>query len=137
MKRALRSIVPVIAFASLLCLVTSSGALAACSNASLKGTYAASCTGIVGLPDSPFLQAIVGVVTFDGEGGLSVKATLMQNGGPAVPLNATGTYTVNADCTGSDVLAGAFHYDLAVFDKGFFSMETDPGTQITCQKQKQ
>jgi hypothetical protein len=139
MKRALRSIVSVIAFASLLCLVTGSRAQATCSNASLKGTYAASCTGTVGLPGSPVLQAIVGVVTFDGEGGLSVKATLMQDGGPAVPLNVTGTYTVNADCTGSDVLAGSFHYDIALFDHkgGFFSIETDPGTQVTCVKQKQ
>jgi hypothetical protein len=136
-KRELRSIVSVVAFAGLLCLVTGSRAQAACSNASLKGTYAASCTGTVGLPDSPVLQAIVGIVTFDGEGGLSVKATLMQNGGPAVPLNATGTYTVNADCTASDVLAGAFHYDIAVFDQGFFSIETDPGTQVTCVKQKE
>jgi len=81
----------------LLWLGTGSRAQASCSNASLKGTYAASCTGTVGLPGSPVLQAIVGIVSFDGEGGLSVKGTLMQDGGPAVPLNVTGTYTVNAD----------------------------------------
>jgi hypothetical protein len=139
MKRSLTSVISVIVLAGLLGLGTGSRAEAACSAASVKGSYAFSCTGTVGLPSSPVPQAIVGILTLDGEGGLSVKATLMQDGGPAVPITPTGTYTVNADCTGSTVIGGSFHYDIAIFDHrgGFFSIETDPGTQVTCVKHKE
>ena len=68
-----------------------------CSNASFKGSYGASCGGFVG--DSPL--AVIGVLTADGKGNISGVETLSVNGVITSGVTFTGTYTVNADCTGS------------------------------------
>ena len=72
-----------------------------CSNATLKGTFVHSGTGFEITPPSiagPI--AGVGTDTFDGNGGVTTTATLSINGN-IVPVTATGTYTVNPDCTGT------------------------------------
>jgi hypothetical protein len=144
MKRALRSVVSVIAFASLLWLVTGSCAQAVCNNGSLKGTYALSCTGTVGITNSsPGVPvADVGTVTFDGHGKCSGKDTYIVNGVQQGGnfASSTCTYTVKTDCTATlvgDPQPGGPHFDLALFDDGYFSIETDPGTVVACVKHKQ
>jgi hypothetical protein len=42
----------------------------------------------------------VGLVTFDGAGGLIVRDTLARSGTPAIEHVGAGTYSVNANCTG-------------------------------------
>ncbi|MGE5358038.1 MAG: hypothetical protein ACM3NQ_03410 [Bacteroidales bacterium] len=78
-----------------------------CSVATLKGTYGNLEQGTV-LMDvfgmtAPIPFAVAGVITYDGAGNLSgiFKSSF---GGFILPGNATGTYTVNPDCTYSDYI---------------------------------
>lgn len=79
----------------------------ACSNSSLQGSFGYSSTGT--LLDSyvppPFAGpfAEVGRQTFDGKGNTSGTATISSNGN-INRVTIQGTYTVNADCTGSMTL---------------------------------
>ena len=115
-----------------------------CSDASLKGTIAFSCTGTVGITSTStgVPAAGVGVFTFDGKGGGSGTQTVVADGaifvGPLAPF--TGTYTVNPDCTASATFsppgAPMTHFDIAIFKSGFFGVETDPGTVVSCVQNK-
>src|SRR5262245_8947581 len=72
-----------------------------CSIASLKGTFAFTGTGSIITPAQlagPVAE--VGTQSVGGRGGATYTATLSQNGN-IVPVTATGTYTVNPDCTGT------------------------------------
>lgn len=96
-----------IAAASLSLLVlTLSSAVSAqepCSNASLSGTYAFRVDGAnvsVPLPGGPGPFAAVGKNTYDGKGGMQGTIVISSNG-VIIPATYTGTYHVNADCTGS------------------------------------
>src|SRR5215472_8474872 len=79
-----------------------------CSNATLRGTFAYTSTGTIAAPPviaGPFVE--VGTQSFDGTGGTTLTATSSQNGNIS-PLTATGTYTVNPDCTGTMTLQVSF-----------------------------
>lgn len=68
-----------------------------CSLARAAGTYGVSDTGtIVGI--GPI--AVVSLATFDARGNISGKSTLSENGDIS-HRTASGTYTVNDDCTGT------------------------------------
>jgi hypothetical protein len=72
-----------------------------CSNASLKGAFAFTGTGVaVSPPNQAGPGAEVGTQTFDGNGNTTAAATLSANGN-IVQLTITGTYTVKPDCTGT------------------------------------
>jgi len=74
-----------------------------CSNATLTGRYATRGDGFVpgGPPPAPFVPfATVSMMTFDGYGHLSNDVTTSTNGAINSSVNP-GTYTVDADCTGS------------------------------------
>lgn len=78
-----------------------------CSNESLKGSYAIQGSGTV--MSGPFAgpAAFVGILRFDGVGHLEGNFTQRVNtaGGPVtlhVPIG--GNYSVNADCTGEDIV---------------------------------
>ncbi len=74
-----------------------------CSNATLAGRYATRGDGFVpgGPPPAPFVPfATVSMMTFDGYGHLSNDVTTSTNGAINSSVNP-GTYTVDADCTGS------------------------------------
>jgi hypothetical protein len=78
-----------------------------CSNASLQGGFGYTSIGTL-LPayvPPPFAGpfAEVGKQTFDGKGDTQATATLSANGN-IQPVTIQGTYTVNADCTGSMTL---------------------------------
>jgi hypothetical protein len=49
-------------------------------------------------------EAEVGTQTFDGKGGTTGAATLVDANGTVHQLTMTGTYTVNPDCTGTFTL---------------------------------
>src|SRR3954469_2026388 len=77
-----------------------------CTNATLKGDYAFS---VVDHDPPPLLLVVVGIGTFDGNGGFSQ----IDDRGDSLGLDATATnfvgpeictYQVNANCTGSQVI---------------------------------
>ena len=97
MKRTLTSIISIISVTSLLSLGGGARAQADCTNASLKGTYGITCEGALG--GSP--AAEVGIATYDGKGKVSGKSTISINGTILKDVPFEGTYTLNADCTGT------------------------------------
>ena len=115
-----------------------------CSNASLNGTYAYSGQGFGEVtPDissagfAPFVQT--GLVVYDGNGhitsGTFTYSTTTANGG-SVRGTFTGTYAVNADCSGTattDLGDGSlFHFDLVVQSPSTYTLiNTDPGALIS------
>jgi hypothetical protein len=77
-----------------------------CTNATLKGTFAHTASGFeISPPAIAGPLAGVGTDTFDGKGGVATSAMISLNGN-IVPVAATGTYTVNPDCTGKYVIPG-------------------------------
>jgi len=100
-----------VVFASLFALGIASNPVAGekekCSNAILQGSFGYSAAGT--LLDSyvpppyagPFGEACR--QSFDGKGNTAATATLSANGN-IQPITIQGTYTVNADCTGSMTL---------------------------------
>lgn len=75
-----------------------------CSNTSLRGSYAFQITGQILAPAAAAGPVSgVALTTFDGLGKLTQIDHVVHNG--IVPLEdwrpATGTYTVNSDCTGT------------------------------------
>jgi hypothetical protein len=109
-----------------------------CSNATLKGAYADQDTGtIVGV--GPF--AGVNVDSFDGKGKITIRGMSSLNGSVSAGLE-TGTYQVNADCSGTyTVTGGGITVDaFFVVDQAGKELQiviTDPGTVINCIARKQ
>jgi len=109
-----------------------------CSDATLEGRFAFTSTGfITDPPDLAGPFAIVGTQTFDGDGAFTATATVSQNGN-IIPVSIAGTYTVNADCTGTltaqispvDITTHVF---FVIDDNGkeFQHIQTDPGVVVT------
>ncbi len=104
-----------------------------CSNATLNGRFATRGSGFAPAnpmdPASPLVPfANVSLMTFDGEGGLT-NAAVNSGNGTIVPVNNTGTYELNADCTGTMTIAapvGVLTFYLVVADRGteFFMIST-------------
>jgi hypothetical protein len=110
-----------------------------CSASTLSGTYSDQDTGtIVGV--GPF--AGVNVDTFDGRGRLTIKGVSSVNGSVS-PGTSTGTYQVNADCTGtysvSDAYGDTFTAFFVISDGGneLRIIVTNAGTVINCVAHKQ
>jgi len=73
----------------------------ACTNSSLRSTFAFKGAGFIVSPPSvagPF--ADVNTLTFNGQGAVTGTGMVSQNGN-IVPVTETGTYNVNPDCTGT------------------------------------
>lgn len=77
----------------------------ACHNGLIKGTYGFSIEGQkLGGPGPVGPQVGVALATYDGMGGFTQIDTVTINGSVVADFThspATGTYTVNADCTGT------------------------------------
>jgi hypothetical protein len=107
--------------------------LEACSDATLNGRYGLtfsgySTTGAVPALTSASIPVVGGgVVTFDGNGNLSASETV-NLGGLIEPVNVTGTYAVNSDCTGTFTTAHA-HLNLVIIRnrREILAVNTDPG----------
>ena len=141
MKRSTIAKTFAIALLNALALGVASTAKAAdlgCSNATLKGTFAYTSTGVIVAPaDIAGPIAEVGIQSFDGNGGTTATATISGNGSIQA-LTIVGTYTVNPDCTGTAALQvspfGITVEVLFVIDdggNGFQAMETNAGFVIT------
>ncbi len=104
MKRTLVSITSVLILVGVCLLGTTPNLLAGegCTEASLNGRYGFLFNGVSGAELRPF--AAVGVETFDGKGNLSGVASVSRNGEILLARTFQGTYTVNPDCTGADMV---------------------------------
>ena len=114
-----------------------------CSNATLRGTYAQTGSGVITAPPDqagPF--ANVGTLIFDGNGGLT-GAVVASSNGSSSQATETGTYTVNSDCTGTYTVQIA---PFGITSQASFAIDsngdeleiivTDPGSVITCVAKK-
>ncbi len=121
-----------------LALTAAPAAKAACSNATLRGTYSDQDTGtIVGV--GPFTG--VNLDIFDGKGHLGISGISSLNGSVSAGTE-TGTYQVNPDCTGTyTVSGGGLTVDaFFVINQNGNELQiviTDPGTVISCVARKQ
>lgn len=116
-----------------------------CTNSTLQGTFAEKDNGYImnPAPTPPSLFAGVNLDTFDGKG--TITATGFSTvGGVGGPQTETGTYTVNADCTGTYVVTitpGGYeaHASFVIDDNGneLQIIVTDAGNVITCIARKQ
>lgn len=80
-----------------------STAIAGCNNENIKGAYGHVANAMVptgsdepGSSTTPLVE--VGLLTFDGQGGVTGSASGVKEGG-MTPVTVTGTYSVNSDCT--------------------------------------
>ena len=101
-KRVRSTIVAISATVLISSLATRVSAEPRCDNASLLGSYAFNVHGTnvaAPLPGGPGPFAAVGRNTYDGNGHMKGVIVISSNG-VIVPATYTGTYHVNADCTG-------------------------------------
>lgn len=118
--------------------------LRGCRLETLKGGYGLTfhgygTTGPVPALINAFIPvAGVGVMTFDGSGGLSLSETVSR-GGIATPLVASGTYTVNPDCTGSLAAVNAANWNFVIVDHGrhILAINLDQGRVAADDLEKQ
>jgi len=117
-----------------------------CSNATLGGRYATKGEGFVpsGPPPAPMVPfAVVSLMTLDGSGNLTNASTASTNGVIESGIR-TGTYTVNANCTGKLIVIIPFPpfqltHDLVIVDKGneFYLIATTPSVVTIAGKRVQ
>ena len=125
---------------TLLFLAVAPSLHAKCSNATLKGTYAYSSQGFTEVTSDISPAGFVpwgqtGLIVFDGKGSITsgtfTVATTTAAGG-SQRGTFTGTYSVNADCTGTSLTdlgdGTVFHFDLVIQRRSkYTAINTDPG----------
>lgn len=109
-----------------------------CSAQTIKGSYGSLGQGQVFTTDNPATDPIgpftgIGPITFDGQGAFNLTATFSLNGNIVRGVEMTGTYTVDANCTGLLLLSGVSPYEIVIVDHGreFFGAAAIPGRVYT------
>lgn len=110
-----------------------------CSLKTLNGSYGFGADGLVNPTGQPFVStsatipiAVISAQAFDGAGNFSSSNT-SNVGGFVFTSTGSGTYTVNADCTGSATSnlsnGEVIHVSFVVIDNGrqILSVSADPG----------
>jgi hypothetical protein len=116
----------------------------ACSNSTIRGTYAFTIHGQVFLPDgSTLLIDGLAKTRFDGEGNLTQVDAVAANGNVAPGwASNTGTYSVNPDCTGTFTVTNGnkspVHLQMIVAQSGntIHDMVIDPGFATTAEAER-
>jgi len=107
----------------------------ACTLATLDGLYIVDATGYNIVPGNPVPvpKTVVEFLTFNGDGTLTGIATVVAGGALRGPefLPATGTYTVNSDCTGK-LFSGGITFDLfiASHEGRLHMIQVEPGMML-------
>lgn len=118
-----------VAFASAPQALKAADPLCPLLDATKHGTYVVYGTGtVVGVGPA----VAVGEITYDGHGNTQATFTLNVNGNVQTHTGVPGTYSINSDCTGTSLEAGA-HYSFVVSPDGNTTtwMETDPGIVVS------
>ena len=124
--------------------LTSTAHASACSNSTIRGTYAITIRGTIFLPDgSTLLIDGLAKTTFDGNGNLTQVDAVATNGNLAPGWRpGTGTYSVNPDCTGTQtiVISGMpdLHLQFIVAQSGntIHQIVIDPGIATTAEGER-
>lgn len=97
---------------------------ASCAVTTIRGSYATKTTGLLYRPglalpngDAPRLAG-VGVVEFDGQGKITFLAGVNSFGGfivPNPPVAFSGTYTLDANCTGTMSFIDPFNIQESIY----------------------
>jgi hypothetical protein len=118
-------------------LAAAPGLGARCSLATLNGTYIMQAQGIQVGGNAPGPFGYASISTYDGKGGTRATYSGSFNGFILRNQLLTGTYTVNADCTGTETadLGGGVlaHYDNFLSPTGnmYTAVQTDSGVVVT------
>jgi hypothetical protein len=106
---------------------------AKCSEATLHGTYLFAFDGstIEGKDQGPF--AVAGYDVFDGNGHVKSVDSFNANGSVGRKVHNSGTYTVNADCTGTATYGGGVQVDLFIAPDGsmYTWVQVKPKSDVT------
>ena len=117
----------------------------ACSNLTIKGTYAFTIHGTVFLPGGapPLLVDGLAKTTFDGNGNLTQLDAVAVDGNVAPGwASNTGTYSVNPDCTGTFTVTNGsqppVHLQMIVAQSGntIHQVVIDPGFATTAEGER-
>lgn len=110
-----------------------------CSNSTIRGSYAFTIHGTIFLPNGATLL-VNGIAkeTFDGAGGVTQVDAVATNGNLTPGWRpGTGTYSVNADCTGTQTISVPglpdLHLQIIVAQSGntIHQVVIDPGIATT------
>lgn len=104
--------------------------VAACALATLQGTYLFAFDGVRIEGDERHPFAVAGYEIYDGQGAMRSTVTSSDGGTPLRNVRMPGSYTVEADCTGTVTYADGTRYDLFLAPDGsrFVFIQTNPGT---------
>jgi hypothetical protein len=139
---------PILSFLLTLVIVGAKSSTAhaiACSDSTIRGTYAFTIHGTLFLPDgSTLLVDGIDKVTFDGKGNFTQVDAVAMNGNLDAPgwRPGTGTYSVNPDCTGTQtiVVSGLpdLHLQFIVAQSGntIHEVVIDPGFATTAEGER-
>lgn len=103
-----------------------------CSLRSLRGVYDFSASGFNIMNGVAAPKAIIERLVFDGRGGVLTPAVSLSINGNIVqpPQGNPGTYTVDANCTGTLTFADgpSFDFHIAPRDRSLRMLQTNSGT---------
>jgi len=127
-----KTIISLVVFASMFVVGAVPNAQAGqCSNASLKGAYGFFDGHTVVPAGTPFTA--LGRWSFDGKGNFTNTATFNDNG-TVTHGNDSGSYIVNADCTGKIfIIGGTGTVEIVLVDGGkeFYELLTNPSSIVS------
>ena len=125
-------------------LLPAAYAQSGCSVATLNGSYGWTYSGFSAKGThgtTMFPVDAAGTATFDGAGNFSVTFALSFDGTSSLGNSATGTYTVNSDCTGvlTSTSGGTDNFAFVIVSGGADVLATDisPGTTANLEFKKQ
>src|ERR687897_1139251 len=111
-----------------------------CSARTLRGVYEFSASGFNIVNGAALPKAIIETIVFDGRGGVLTPAVSISINGTIVqpPQGNPGTYTVDADCTGTLMFADGIKFDLQMRPNGksINMLQTNPNTVMQGTSQK-
>jgi hypothetical protein len=115
-----------------------------CSNSTIQGTYAFTIHGQIFVPDgSVLLIDGLAKTTFDGQGNLTQLDAIAVNGNVAPGWRtSTGTYSVEADCTGAFTVSNGdqqpVHAQMIIARSGdtIHAVVIDPGIATTSDAER-
>ena len=116
----------------------------ACSNSTIRGSYAFTIHGTIFLPDgSTVLLDGLAKQTFDGNGNFTQVDAVASNGNlPPGWRPGSGTYSVNPDCTGTQTIVIPGNPDVhlqfivAQSGKTIHQVVIDPGVATTAEGER-